>query len=94
MTIQILGTRGEIELSAPNHLKHSGMLIDDKILIDVGEKKYLKLNPDVIFITHLHPDHAFFLKRNKQARISVPVFAPEKITKSSDLKINFYTGHD
>ena len=59
MKIKILGTRGEIKVSAPKHSNHSGILADGKIMFDVGEKKFLSLDPKYIFITHLHPDHAF-----------------------------------
>jgi ribonuclease BN (tRNA processing enzyme) len=62
MKIQILGTRGEIEPSAPYHARHSGILIDDKLMFDLGEQEFLSYNPKCIFITHLHPDHAFFVR--------------------------------
>ena len=75
MRIEILGTRGEIEESAPDHRLHSGILIDDTILLDVGEREFLESGPDWIFITHLHPDHAFFV--NEEAEIKIPVYGPE-----------------
>lgn len=65
MLIKILGTRGEIEASKPYHSRHSGVLIDNTFLFDVGEKEYLQLKPEYIFITHLHPDHAFFMRNQK-----------------------------
>lgn len=77
MQVQILGTRGEVEPSAPYHSKHSGVLVDGKILLDVGEKEFLGESPDYIFITHLHPDHAFFILE-KMGDLGAPVFAPEK----------------
>ena len=77
MKIKILGTRGEIEESAPYHSRHSGVLIDDELLLDAGEKEFLRYNPKVILITHLHPDHAFFVRPSREAEISIPVFAPE-----------------
>lgn len=40
MKIKILGTRGEIEESAPYHSKQSGVLVDDKILLDIGDKDF------------------------------------------------------
>jgi ribonuclease BN (tRNA processing enzyme) len=33
------------------------VLIDDRLLLDAGEKEYLKYRPRWIFITHLHSDH-------------------------------------
>jgi glyoxylase-like metal-dependent hydrolase (beta-lactamase superfamily II) len=81
MIIQILGTRGEIEAHAPGHLKHSGILIDNILLIDVGEPEYLQLYPKFILITHFHPDHAFFMRGVEKINIDVPVFAPETTKK-------------
>ncbi|MBD3231907.1 hypothetical protein GF322_04570 [Candidatus Dependentiae bacterium] len=79
MKIKILGTRGEIKPSAPYHSKYSGILIDNKIMIDIGEKEFLKYKPQVIFITHLHPDHAFFTRDKKHFyEIKIPTYAPEK----------------
>src|SRR5437773_4240772 len=81
MIIQILGTRGEIEANTPKHYNHSGILIDNKILIDVGEPEYLKYNPEFILITHFHPDHAFFVRSTGKIKINAPVFAPEETKK-------------
>lgn len=78
MKIKILGTRGKIEAKAPKHSRHSGILIDDKILIDVGEKSYLKYNPSYIFFTHLHPDHAWFVETKEFFNPSAQVYSPEK----------------
>lgn len=78
MRIVILGTRGEIEEKSPTHSKHSGVLIDN-ILFDIGEKEYLDLKPKAIFITHLHPDHAYFVKSKEAPElVGIPVYAPEK----------------
>lgn len=79
MKITILGTRGEVKPSAPYHVRHSGVLIDDCLLFDLGQKEFLTYNPSHIFITHLHPDHAFFVRDTQQiSHISAPIFAPEK----------------
>jgi ribonuclease BN (tRNA processing enzyme) len=64
MRLTILGTRGNILPSAPRYARHSGILVDGRILLDLGEAAYLRHRPEHIFITHLHPDHAAFL-RNK-----------------------------
>ncbi len=83
MKIKILGTRGEIKPTSAYHSKHSGILIDDKILIDLGEKEFLKYNPKVVLITHLHPDHAFFTKNeNNFPQVKIPIYAPEKYQNS------------
>lgn len=75
MKIKALGTRGEIEDSVPYHSKHSGVLIDETILFDLGEKQFLEYQPKYIFITHLHPDHAVFVKEHIDTEI--PLYAPE-----------------
>jgi ribonuclease BN (tRNA processing enzyme) len=75
VNLKILGTRGEVKESAPRHSKHSGVLIDGQILLDLGEKEYLDYRPKAVFITHLHPDHAFFIKET--AKIDIPIYAPE-----------------
>lgn len=78
MQIKFLGTRGEIKEKSKNYKNHSGILIDQKILIDFGEEKYLQYQPTLILITHFHPDHAFFIKDKNEYKISIPVYTPEK----------------
>lgn len=85
MKIKILGTRGEIEQSAPYYSKKSGILLDDQILLDIGDKDFLNYNPKCILITHLHPDHAYFVRNNIKLNINVPIYAPETF---GNLKIN------
>ena len=75
MKVKILGTRGEIEPSAPYHAKHSGVLIDKTLLLDLGEKSFLALGPQYIFVTHLHPDHAVFVKEPLET--TTPIYLPE-----------------
>ena len=79
MKVKVLGTRGEIEESSPQHSKHSGILVDN-ILFDIGEEEYLKYDPKIVFITHLHPDHVFFLKEHSEEEVD-----PEKYEKVKDL---------
>jgi ribonuclease BN (tRNA processing enzyme) len=75
MKIKVLGTRGEIEETAPRHSRHSGLFVDGRLLFDLGEREFLDTRPWRVFITHLHPDHAFFVR--KPAPLGVPVYAPE-----------------
>jgi len=76
--IKVLGTRGEIESSAPWHSRHSGVLVNDAVLFDLGEAEFLDCDPQCIFITHLHPDHAYFVRSGAETpEINVPVYAPE-----------------
>jgi len=91
MRLKILGTRGEIKASAPYHSKHSGILLDKKILFDVGEEEFLDYNPKCIFITHLHPDHAFFLRKpEKRDKIKVPIYTPENLKEKGSLNLGPY----
>jgi ribonuclease BN (tRNA processing enzyme) len=80
MDLKILGTRGEIEESSPRHRNHSGLLIDNVLLLDLGEKKYLKGSPKWILITHLHPDHAYFMRHGHREDpvTDACIFAPER----------------
>ena len=85
MVIKVLGTRGEIKESAPRHSRHSGLLVDGRLLFDLGEREFLDLRPWAVFITHLHPDHAFFVRR--PVGIGVPVYAPETRTSTPEVKV-------
>ncbi len=87
MKIKILGTRGEIDESAPWHTKHSGVLIDDTFMLDLGEEKYLDYKPEFVVFTHYHPDHAFFVRRKNQLNQSVEAFGPEKHKDIEDARI-------
>jgi len=85
MKVKVLGTRGEIEESAPRHSRHSGLLVDGRLLFDLGEKEFLDAKPWCVFITHLHPDHAFFIK--KPAPLGVRVYAPERRARIPEVEI-------
>jgi glyoxylase-like metal-dependent hydrolase (beta-lactamase superfamily II) len=76
MKVKILGSRAKIEPSEKHYSLHSGAIIDEKIMLDLGEKEYLNFEPDYIFITHLHPDHAFFIDEEIE-NIKIPIYAPE-----------------
>jgi len=82
MDITILGTRGEIPASSPYHARHSGVLIDSGLMLDVGEKEFLNRRAETILITHLHPDHAFFVRDPEETDIDIPMYAPEAWQKS------------
>jgi len=85
--IKVLGTRGEIDESAPRHARHSGLLVDGKLLFDLGEKEFLGANPQRVFLTHLHPDHAFFVKTKSPEPLGLPVYAPELRANVPELKL-------
>lgn len=84
MHLKILGTKGEMPESHPRHKKQSGILIDGVLLLDLGDKKYLKYNPKWILLTHLHPDHAYFVRRGKEEtpETDAQIFGPEKVGKN------------
>lgn len=77
--IKLLGTKGEIHKSLPRHSKKSGVLIDGQLLLDIGEKSYLNYDPKWIVITHLHPDHAYFMRKNQEEvpNTKAILYAPE-----------------
>ncbi|MFW5645599.1 MAG: MBL fold metallo-hydrolase [Bacteroidota bacterium] len=77
MKIKILGTRGEIEEKAPWHTKHSGVLVDDHFLLDLGEEEYLNYKPSFIVFSHFHPDHAYFVRRKKELSEKIKAYGPE-----------------
>ena len=97
MEIRVLGTRGEIEESAPYHAKHSGILINNKLLLDCGDKRFLRYKPKIILITHLHPDHAYFVREKETPHIKIPLYAPEQYeempiqVKKKPFKVAGYT---
>jgi ribonuclease BN (tRNA processing enzyme) len=75
MRLKILGTRGNILPSAPRYARHSGILVDSRILLDLGQAAFLRYRPRQIFITHLHPDHAAFPRA--RAVTGAEIFLPE-----------------
>ena len=87
MKIKILGTRGKIEPKAENHVNHTGFLLDDKILIDVGEEKYMDYRPEGVVFTHFHPDHAFFVPQKQKFDPKIPLFGPEAHELIPNLKV-------
>lgn len=97
MKIKVLGTRGEIEESAPYHSKQSGVLIDNKILLDCGDERFLAYDPICILISHLHPDHAYFVRHHEIPDTDAPIYAPEKYEEvdihvvKKPFKIDSYT---
>jgi ribonuclease BN (tRNA processing enzyme) len=47
-------------------------------MLDLGEEEFLRYGPDNIVFTHLHPDHAFFVRDPENAPdIDIPMFGPE-----------------
>jgi phosphoribosyl 1,2-cyclic phosphodiesterase len=77
MRLTFVGTRGYIEERSRLHRRHSALLVETRFgraLFDCGEDwmgRIEAIAPDVIFITHAHPDHAAGLR----AGASCPVYA-------------------
>ncbi len=77
-----LGTKGEIEESSEKHQYHSSLLVisnDQRLLIDYGmlHRYNLKeLVPDILLITHAHPDHYIWLAQDIQT--DIPVYLTEE----------------
>lgn len=87
MQIKILGTRGEIEESAPWHTRHSGVLIDERFLLDLGEETYLDYDPEFVVFTHFHPDHAFFVRSRNELRQKIEAYGPETPEDLRDVQV-------
>ena len=87
MKVKILGTRGKIEPKAENHVNHTGFLIDDRILVDVGEEKYMDYRPEAVVFTHFHPDHAYFVPEKQKFSPKIPLFGPEAHDLIPNLRI-------
>lgn len=80
MKLTFLGTKANIDSTSKDHRLHSSLLVtheDQRIMIDCGldwKGKAEEVNPDILFITHAHPDHAFGL----QDGAPCPVYATRK----------------
>jgi ribonuclease BN (tRNA processing enzyme) len=83
MRITILGTRGNVKPSAPKHARHSGILVDGELLLDLGEATYLRYQPRHIFVTHLHVDHAVFMEEDITPNALVYVPEPTNRLRSA-----------
>jgi glyoxylase-like metal-dependent hydrolase (beta-lactamase superfamily II) len=83
MLVRILGTRGEVEPSGPYHSRHSGILVDGTLMVDLGEREFLDYGPKAVLITHLHPDHAYFVRAGERLPPEgIPIFSPERYKDS------------
>lgn len=87
MKVKVLGTRGKIPQSTPRHKNYSGILIDDKIMVDAGEAEYMEFNPEAVVFTHFHPDHAFFVFTEEKFDPVIPLFGPEPQELIPNLKV-------
>lgn len=77
MKLEFLGTKGKVKPSEPGYQKHTGILIDDRLLFDVGEAEHLQVPHQIVLFTHYHPDHAYFVADNQVFQVDTPHFGPE-----------------
>ncbi len=88
MELVILGSIGEIQVCDELHQKRSGVLVDNRLLFDLGEPEYLRTNPEAVFITHIHPDHAYFIREATLINTDIPMYAPESCSEhGADVKL-------
>lgn len=85
LRVHILGTRGNVRPSAPRYARHAGILVDRRILLDLGEPSYLRHRPEAIFISHLHPDHAALADASRLGGIDV--YVPEPVRALPAVKV-------
>lgn len=87
MNVKFLGTKANIETTKPYHSRHSGILVDDRLLFDLGERSFLDYSFDYLFFTHFHPDHAFFMKEKEHFDPPVPCYGPETHNLCRDVEV-------
>ena len=64
------------------------MLVDRELLLDLGETGYLDYRPRHIFITHLHSDHAVFMKERAVPLMpGTNIYVPERTKKLPDARV-------
>jgi len=94
MILKFLGTKGCIEEQTADHKYHSSLLIKEqgfKLLIDHGleSQSLAEIKPDVILITHAHPDHFIWLKKDEDYQGKI--YLTEIAQKSAIFQKNFVT---
>jgi ribonuclease BN (tRNA processing enzyme) len=92
--LTFLGTKGEIEEYSEKHRYHSSLLIEYrkfKILIDHGIRSGKTINqikPNAVLVTHAHPDHYVWTKKDEKTRI--PVYATRETISYGKFKPENY----
>ena len=75
MKLHFYGTKGYVEESSAAHAGHSAFTVEAegfRLLCDFGENRrglLAEIRPDVIFISHAHPDHAWGLEEGTAAPV-------------------------
>ncbi len=79
MRLRFFGTKGYVEARSRAHSGHSAFTVEAagfRLLCDFGENRkgrLARIQPDAIFVSHGHPDHAWGLAEGTDA----PVFASD-----------------
>jgi ribonuclease BN (tRNA processing enzyme) len=77
MRLHFYGTKGYVEARSRAHSGHSAFTVEEegfRLLCDFGQNRkglLKRVRPDVIFVSHAHPDHAWGLEEGT----GVPVYA-------------------
>lgn len=87
MKVHFLGTKANIKTTKPYHALHSGILIDDRLMFDLGERDFLEYYFDYLFFTHFHPDHAYFVEEKENFEAPVPCYGPEAHERVGEMEI-------
>jgi ribonuclease BN (tRNA processing enzyme) len=92
MKLEFVGTKGEIEEESTKHHYNSSMLIKEKgfrLLIDHGmlSLDLKEIKPHAILITHGHPDHFVWLKKDED--FNGPIYITEETKKLAKFQKNF-----
>ena len=90
INLKFFGTKGEIEEYSKKHKYHTSLLIEYKkfkLLIDHGllhKYNLKKIKPHAIIITHAHPDHYIWTK--KDIETDIPIYLTKETLKYGKFK--------
>jgi len=92
MKLKFIGTKGEIEEQTPQHRFHSSLLLEKqnfRLLIDHGllSPKLSRIKAKAILITHAHPDHFLWLKKDEDYQGKI--YLTRETAKAAKVSKNF-----
>ena len=85
--LHFYGTKGYVEESSADHAGHSAFTVEAegfRLLCDFGENRrglLAKIQPDAIFVSHAHPDHAWGLEEGTAAPVHASAITHELTAK-------------